>query len=1124
MRTTGLTDRARVDWAERLAGWRHPRTILDPADDWRAGDASAARVGDDLLLLERFLAAPTPSPVLQRLNRDEWRVIPRQVFTAMMDLHRGLLPSAAEAATRRIVLAVEPILSRLLLVLDPESHLLKLAAEKRPTLGSLTSALSRLKGIPFDAAGYAPHSPGWDARDTYANAVRDLLGARNDVAHRGEALHLPAQVPLAVAVGAMRCSAEKVEVWVQKWSTAGLAERPIPASLRRAADKAIDARRPPERRLEEAERFADQLLGAPPLPSRFLVRTFSSLLERTGPSALRSATEALIGRLPLGEVRRLADEIADGDGQRPGGSELCLAIAERLSPLDFDILPLRLALTLPVVPFGRAMLEMNSSVLLAQPQTRADDLTRGRRLLAEASAGLPVESGVRLAVSGALTSDLTNPEQAKEAATALARWLPDARAVQVSAWLEAGLKGPRPLATTVLDGLPSGTTGTDLLRMAIAEQRGAEPGELLKIASRIAAAPGRIGLWACIRGLELEQGSDPGLRKRLLGRVDQLADPLLGALLVATGTDLPSTTTVGELKWLLEADSADKAGQELRARGLARRARDAGSPQVRSWAAQTELRLLLRRRAWAFEPYAVDEAIDAVHDAVEQGATDLDLVDLAFRLAEADDGSTPWLRDEAERALDRADESLDPFTQDLAALVRVAWTLGLTPWPSPQAVASADLDQMVDLVERACPILAAVAADMTYALSRLLPDMEKGRLEERLQLAFRSRDEEGLLMSALAYGLATLQAPVAVGEAPAADGIFGKLNTLRTRVNSLSDTCGTEEVERKLLIWLEEDPSWLPLVGGYWERALLEDAPGTDSTRWLGQVATLAASTAPDDEVDPSWLQLELAVRLGIVPWLAAKVLLDELKRCCAPSGLSLDHMLSTASHALSDVGSPLTLARRQRALAVFDSLAEAGVSEAAARALTERLDPSMDLPPGVIEGDLQQARLPTDAEQATDLARRLPATGRTGVTRAMLFDGAAIQGDADAALELLLWMSSEPVAFDGIPDLEGQRARLERLGYAAFVRAHRAALSVPADDLGWRELDRDVAAIEDDGSLRIAGVLFDYGEAWIPLVLGWLSRHRKVDDPENLRPTQRFDQARARGLDVPAWMDDQPT
>ena len=171
---------------ERLARtfqrWTHPRV----GDDERAaqlGDGSLVAARRCIALLEALLLAPTGAGGVE----DPYPKLHQKVVSAVRKLlNPSLADSERDDAADQLVMQVEPMIYKLMSVVEPE--IFAKLTEKKKGLASGLSALIkvgrsryalRLKDEAFKQL------EGWEDRTSYENAVRDVVGDRLSAAHTG---------------------------------------------------------------------------------------------------------------------------------------------------------------------------------------------------------------------------------------------------------------------------------------------------------------------------------------------------------------------------------------------------------------------------------------------------------------------------------------------------------------------------------------------------------------------------------------------------------------------------------------------------------------------------------------------------------------------------------------------------------------------------------------------------------------------------------------------------------------------------------------------------------------------------------------------------------------------------
>lgn len=162
--------------AQRFGTWQHPR-VSDP--ERAAVFANARRCVE---LLESLMLAPMPQG-----RKDPYPKLHQRVVSAVRTLLDESQPSPTrDQAADTLVLQVEPVVYKLMAVVEPVDYQ-KLAKKKK----GLDTGLLKLRDA--DRSPYTlklSHEQfieraGWDARTSYENAVRDVVGDRLEAAHKG---------------------------------------------------------------------------------------------------------------------------------------------------------------------------------------------------------------------------------------------------------------------------------------------------------------------------------------------------------------------------------------------------------------------------------------------------------------------------------------------------------------------------------------------------------------------------------------------------------------------------------------------------------------------------------------------------------------------------------------------------------------------------------------------------------------------------------------------------------------------------------------------------------------------------------------------------------------------------
>lgn len=167
----------------RFRRWNH-ENVSDSAKAAILGDGDAARVRRLLDVLDRFLLYPTPGIK----GKDPYERVNDKVVSALKTLLAAATPSQIEDATDKLVLQLEPVIYRLLAILEP-ARFNALSKKKKGLATGLQALIDagrsrytlKLPEVEFQKA------EGWDTRTSYENTVRDVVEARLDVAHRSVA-------------------------------------------------------------------------------------------------------------------------------------------------------------------------------------------------------------------------------------------------------------------------------------------------------------------------------------------------------------------------------------------------------------------------------------------------------------------------------------------------------------------------------------------------------------------------------------------------------------------------------------------------------------------------------------------------------------------------------------------------------------------------------------------------------------------------------------------------------------------------------------------------------------------------------------------------------------------------
>lgn len=186
-----LSSEFRSHLVERFWGWRHDH-LRGQADAERLvpGDGSREGVEEVFTLWERFLALDTPEAALQSDGGDRFETLSGQtvyLVERLLNL-RPIESEQREAATKQLVLQIEPFVYKLLAVFEPE--LFRNLAEGNRGLGAGIAKLISTDRIPFDGMSDEAFrsKEGWGTRSSFANALRDIVPARLMTAHQANAL------------------------------------------------------------------------------------------------------------------------------------------------------------------------------------------------------------------------------------------------------------------------------------------------------------------------------------------------------------------------------------------------------------------------------------------------------------------------------------------------------------------------------------------------------------------------------------------------------------------------------------------------------------------------------------------------------------------------------------------------------------------------------------------------------------------------------------------------------------------------------------------------------------------------------------------------------------------------
>lgn len=166
--------------ARRFRRWNH-QNVGDPAKAAIVGDGHTARVRQVLDVLDRFLLVPTPGVK----GMDPYERINDKIVSALKTLLAAANPSQVEDATDKLVLQLEPVIYKLLAILEPArfASLLKKKKGLATGLQALIDAGRSRYTLQLTDDEFQ-RAEGWAKRTSYENTVRDVVIARLDVAHR----------------------------------------------------------------------------------------------------------------------------------------------------------------------------------------------------------------------------------------------------------------------------------------------------------------------------------------------------------------------------------------------------------------------------------------------------------------------------------------------------------------------------------------------------------------------------------------------------------------------------------------------------------------------------------------------------------------------------------------------------------------------------------------------------------------------------------------------------------------------------------------------------------------------------------------------------------------------------
>lgn len=173
----------------RFSRWRHQAVRDESLAFTLTGDPSAS---EPFRLLAQLCSEPTPGEwrvagdrdPFERLDEDVIQSICRFLATPDIDA------KGKEDLTRRLLMSVEPVLSKLLALVEPDEYRRLQSRQQRGGLATILTILSKKGRIPTKLALTEDEfrsSAGWEERPSYVNAVRDVLLSRLDQAHRSMA-------------------------------------------------------------------------------------------------------------------------------------------------------------------------------------------------------------------------------------------------------------------------------------------------------------------------------------------------------------------------------------------------------------------------------------------------------------------------------------------------------------------------------------------------------------------------------------------------------------------------------------------------------------------------------------------------------------------------------------------------------------------------------------------------------------------------------------------------------------------------------------------------------------------------------------------------------------------------
>lgn len=186
MLTLPLNDREFLnDEFER--GFKHPATRA--ADSVLLFSSDSPRGFADVLdRLIGLLAIATPTWVSELLGRDPYEELPNKIVGAICAIANTPPRDRAtrQDASNKLVLSVEPLISKYLALVEEEEHRTRLQKTKKPGLDTLVLRLRSLSLLPeFEVlrSEVFQSAEGWEHRDSFANALRDLIPGRLQAAH-----------------------------------------------------------------------------------------------------------------------------------------------------------------------------------------------------------------------------------------------------------------------------------------------------------------------------------------------------------------------------------------------------------------------------------------------------------------------------------------------------------------------------------------------------------------------------------------------------------------------------------------------------------------------------------------------------------------------------------------------------------------------------------------------------------------------------------------------------------------------------------------------------------------------------------------------------------------------------